>query len=108
MKPTIPPSEAMPEVPGIDDCDHLFSVSSRDGDESIYIRCQEFEWEGGTYYATAGTWDSDTAHAVDSYPVPAYAETLKQAATWAVEAGRDKFGSGNFVKCSDTRKLCPR
>lgn len=37
------------EIPGIDDCDYLYSAS--DGDTCIYIAVQEHPYEPGIYYA---------------------------------------------------------
>ncbi len=90
--------------PGIDDCDHLFTVSSRDGDTSLYARAQEFTFEGKTLYATALTLDSEEAHDVHDLPFPKYATSLTQAANWLVESAREQFGKGNFCQCSETRK----
>lgn len=92
-----------PDVPGIDDCDILLSCSSRDGEESLYCRIQEFEFEARTYYACALTWDG-TNYCHD-LPFPEYGLNKEQIAFWLVESARESWGKGNFVKCLDTRKL---
>ena len=93
---------SFPEVPGIDDCDVLLNCCSRDGEESLYCRCQEFEHEGRTYYATALTFDGVNYCADQSFPD--YAFSLTQAANWLVESAREQWGKGKFCQCSDTKK----
>jgi hypothetical protein len=93
---------SFPDVPGIDDCDDLFTCSSRDGEESLYARIQDFTFEGKTYYACALTWDGkNNCHDI---PFPEYGFNKNQIAHWLVETAREQWGKGNFVKCLDTRK----
>lgn len=108
MNANLPPRQCLPEVPGIDDCDHLLNCCTRDGLESLYARVQEFEWEGATLYACALTFDSEPAHYCgDIHNFPTYGFNLKQIALWLVESAREQWGKGNFVKCTETRKLKP-
>lgn len=93
----------LPEVPGIDDCDYLLSCSNRKGDESLYLRLQEFDHEGQTLFAAAMTIDSEPAHYCADLPCPDYAHTKEQAVGWLLESARDRWGKGRFVKCCDTR-----
>ena len=93
---------SFPEVPGIDDCDHLFSCTSRDGNESLYVRAQEFTFEGKVYYATAITFDGAN-HCQDN-PFPNYAHNLEQVANWLIESAREQWGKGLFCQCSETKK----
>lgn len=104
MNANLPSKISIPEVPGIDDCDHLFVVNSRNGLTTFYARAQEFEWEGKTLYACACTFDCDDRHVCQGWDFPAYAFGLEQVANWLVETARDFFGKGNFCQCSDTKK----
>jgi hypothetical protein len=55
------------EVPGIDDCDHLFSASSHDGNSSVYCRVHPKEdGLGPNRFAAALTVDCE--HFTDSLP----------------------------------------
>lgn len=98
----LPPNAILPEVLGIDDCDYLFSCSSRDGEESLYARVQEFEWEGRTYYATKLTFDGVRNTQNESFP--SCASNFSQVANWLIESARERWGRGLFCQCSDTRK----
>ena len=93
---------SFPEVPDIDDCDHLFSCTSRNGKESLYARAQEFTFEGKVYYATALTFDGEND--CHDLPFPEYAHSLVQVANWLIEQARDQWGKGLFCQCSDTKK----
>lgn len=75
------------EIPGIDDCSHLFTLS--DGDGSLYIRIQEHPGEPGIFYASA-TIDSEAGAFVEDletmagpYDSPAHAlKDLAHHASW--------------------------
>ena len=103
MNANLPSKISIPEVPGIDDCDCLLSCSSRDGLESLYARVQHFTWEDKQLHACALTFDSEHYHAVVNFPAWSY--SLKDIARWLVESAREQWGKGNFVKCTETRKL---
>lgn len=96
------PNEPEIEVPGIDDCDHLYSLSSRSGDDSVYIRVHQFD-DG--YFAQL-TVDSETGHFVDDiggiegpYDLPEFAcrELVETARQWFRDNGLA------YVYCDETR-----
>ena len=96
----------MPAVPGIDDCDHLLVCTNRKGDETFYLRLQEFEWDGKTWYAAALTLDSDAAHFcedVTNYPM--YHTSLKQAAHTVRSEAIERWGPCKYTLCSQTKRL---
>jgi hypothetical protein len=105
MNANLPSKISIPEVPGIDDCDCLLSCSSRDGLESLYARVQHFTWEDKQLHACALTFDSEASHYCCDFDFPDYGFSLKQVARWLVESAREQWGKGNFVKCTETRKL---
>lgn len=96
-----------PDVPGIDDCDHLFSLTSPSGCSSVYIRVQQ---HGSVYYA-AGTVDSDAPEGpndcsdfpLDEGPF----DSPDTALLHNVEAAREWFRDNGlrYVYCNDTRKI---
>lgn len=49
------------EVPGIDDCDLLFTLTSRNGKDSVYIRCQEVRGQCAQQSVSAGTATANPA-----------------------------------------------
>lgn len=97
-----------PSVPGIDDCDHLYSLSSRSGDTSVYLRIQEAK--PGRYYCQL-TVDSnapegdnfveDITGIEGPYALPEFAFRDN------VEAAREWFRNNRlaYVYCSDSRRI---
>lgn len=99
---------ATPEVPGIDDCDFLYSLCSRSGNSSVYIRVKETS--SGTYHA-AMTVDVDAPEGdnyVDSLPAEEGPFKLPEHACAAnLEYAREWFRDNRlaYVYCSNTRKV---
>ena len=94
----------LPTVPGIDDCDVLLHCCSRNGKASLYMRLQEFEWEGNTYYAAKMTFDDDRCHACGDLPCPKYFYSLRQAADVTRETARSICGN-RYVMCDQMRQI---
>ena len=99
------------EVLGIDECDYLYSLSSRSGDSSVYTRVQE--GEDGFYWA-AMTVDCDHPEG-DNFcedlscdegpfttPEDACAANLRYAREWFAD------NRLTYVYCNDTRRIARR
>ncbi len=93
------------EIPGIDDCDLLLSATTRDSLTSIYLKLQEFEWEGEKHWAGAALIDCDKAHFCDDLATKLHFFNLKQAAQWLQETAREHFKKNTFAYDFETRKL---
>lgn len=101
-------TEIETEVPGIDDCDFLYSLSSRSGNSSFYIRVQETS--PGVYHAET-TVDSNAPEGSnfcedgDCNPGPfklpehACAANLEHARQWFHDNGLA------YVYCTDSRRV---
>lgn len=94
------------DVPGIDDCDALFCMSSRDGRDTVYLRCQKFA--DGIW--AQGTIDCDTAHFCEDIgflhgPFATYEEAF-----WGAGEVFDWFGNNGIrgYWCDNSKKLVRR
>jgi hypothetical protein len=66
---------------------------------------QTFEFEQMECYACEMTWDGkNDCHGL---PFSRAFKIQKQAVAELVEAARNAWGRGKFVKCTETRKLNP-
>ena len=96
------------EVPGIDDCDYLYSLSSRSGHSSVYIRVHEVE--PGKYKAAISV-DSNAPEGdnfCEDLPDDGELHGIPELAFRAnVEAAREWFRDNRlaFVYCSDSRRI---
>lgn len=97
------PENDAPDVPGIDDCDYLYSLSSRSGDSSVYIRVHETS--PGEYHA-ALTVDSsnfceDLPGESGPFKLPGHAcaANLEHAREWF------KDNRLAYVYCNDSRRV---
>jgi hypothetical protein len=93
------------DIPGIDDCDHLYNLASRDGNSSVYIRVQEFD-DG---FRAALTVDCE--HFVEDIPADVGPfETPESACKTNLETAREWFRDNRmaFVYCSNSRKIARR
>lgn len=100
--------ETAPEVPGIDDCDFLYSLSSRSGDSSVYIRVQETS--PGEYHAelTVDCNAPEGDNFVDDLPGDYGPFKLPEHACAAnLENAREWFRDNGlaFVYCSQARRV---
>lgn len=89
-------------VPGIDECDHLFSLTSRCGDFSVYTRVQEDE--DGKFHAALSV---DTPFFADGLPADRGPHNTPREAFLAnLETSRGWFkdNSLQFVYCDDARR----
>lgn len=85
------------EIPGIDDCDFLYSLYSRSGDDSVYIRVHECN--PGEYHA-ALTVDSETGHFVEDIPGnPGPFKLPEHACAANLELARDWFRQNKLAYC---------
>lgn len=92
------------EVPGIDDCDHLFNRASRDGNSSVYIRVEENP-ETGKYHAALTV---DTEHFVEDLPADEGPFGLPEHACAAnLATAREWFKDNHlaFVYCDQSRRI---
>lgn len=95
-------------VPGIDDCDQLYSLSSRSGDTSVYIRVHEVE---SGKYAAALTVDSNAPEGGNfCEDLPADEElhgTPELAFRANVETARQWFKDNRlaYVYCNGSRRI---
>ena len=93
------------DVPGIDDCDHLYVLTSRDGNTSVYIRVHE---NLGAFFAAvsldAENFACDILSESGPFDTPehACADNLQIAREWF------KGNSLGFVYCSESRKIARR
>ena len=79
-------------IPGIDDCDHLLTASSRKGDDTIYVHITEIEFSGKPWFYYQITVDSDSGHfAADYTGIEGPCANLKQLAHEAADYAREWF-----------------
>lgn len=94
------------KIPGIDDCDYLYSLSSRDGETSAYLKVQENP-RTGKYHCEL-IWDDDVGHYCGDIPCEAGPfKTPEDAILENVDMMRHLFTDQgiSFVYCNDTRKV---
>lgn len=93
------------EIPGIDDCDMLYVISSKDGEDSIYIKCQEV---GGEWYCQC-VIDCNTGRFCDDFggqhgPFKTSAEAclavLGDVEDWFMDNNRLPF-----FRCNNTKRV---
>jgi hypothetical protein len=92
-------------IPRIDDCDHLYSLTSRDGNSSVYIQVKEFD-DG---FRAALTVDCE--HFAQDIPADVGPfETPESACKANLETARDWFRCNQmaFVYCGNSRKIARR
>ena len=92
-------------VPGIDDCDFLYSLTSRNGNDAVYIRIHQF---GPQDFRAAITVDSETGHFVEDLPANEGPHGIPELAFRAnVEAARKWFRDNGlaYVYCDDSRRI---
>jgi hypothetical protein len=92
------------EIPGIDDCDMLYSLCTRDGNDSVYIRCQEV---GDKWYYQC-TIDCNTGSFCDNYgSQEGPFDSPEEAAMHALPAAKEWFYDNDvrFVYDNDLRCL---
>lgn len=97
-----------PEVPGIDDCDFLYSLTSRSGDSSVYIRVQETS--PGKYHAalTVDVNADDGDNFCQDLPGEEGPFSLPEHACAAnMGTAREWFRDSRlaFVYCNNSRKI---
>jgi len=95
------------EIPGIDDCDMLYSTTSRDGRDSVYIRTQEI---GGEWYHQISV-DSETGHYCEDMGGPRGPfKTSADAARDALPDAREWFGYNqcSFCYCDNLRPIAKK
>ena len=91
------------EVLGIDDCDHLFSCTSRDGLTTYYLRTQEDP--KGKGFLVEVTFDCDKCHDCFDIETGLHFATLAEIADYCVDYAREQIGCFKYSLCSDTKKL---
>lgn len=98
------------EVPGIDDCDHLFSLTSRDGNSSVYIRVQADD--DGKFHAAMTVDVSAEGGDCDNFTEDLPAEEGPFDSEFAACAAnlptaREWFKDNHlaFVYCDDSRRV---
>jgi hypothetical protein len=92
------------EIPGIDDCDYLYTAS--DGDGSVYIRVQESPHVPGIFYASV-TVDSESGSFADDLEIGAGPFDSPDEACRKLAHHFDWFGEngvGEVELCSDTKR----
>jgi hypothetical protein len=96
------------DVPGIDDCDFPYSLSSRSGDSSVYIRVQQFGPQDFRAAMSVETNHPEGDNFMDSLPADEGPHGTPELAFRAnVEAARQWFRDNGlaFVYCSDSRRI---
>lgn len=98
------------EVPGIDDCGHLYNLTSRDGNSSVYIRVQEDE--NGKFHAAMTVDVSAEGDDGDNFCDDLSADEgpfdlPEHAAAANLAAAREWFKNNRlaFVYCTDSRRI---
>lgn len=99
------------EVPGIDDCGHLYSLTSRDGNSSVYIRVEENP-ETGKYHAAltvdVSAEGDDCDNFCDDLPADEGPFGLPEhacAANLATARGWFRNNRLAFIYCDDSRRI---
>ncbi len=86
------------QIPGIDDCDHLFSASSRNGMDAIYIRIKEYEFDGRVFYYYQKTLDCESNHSCDDLGgIEGPFFNLKTLLFQAAEESREWFKGNEYA-----------
>lgn len=95
------------DVPGIDDCDYLYSLASRGGDSSVYIRVHEHR---GKFYAAIAV--DCNAPEGDNFTedLPAFSGPFglpEHACAANLETAREWFRNNRlaYVYCDDSRRI---
>ncbi len=101
------------EVPGIDDCDHLYSLTSRNGNSSVYIRVQEDE--EGKFHAAMTVDVSAEGGDCDNFCEDLPAEEgpfglPEHACAANLAAAREWFRDNRlaFVYCDNSRRIAKK